>query len=113
MGKAAALPYRINPWRGGAAAHPNSDPKRGTETSGGIVRLRTVVTDEDAAVAAITIQRAAELPDVRWSCNPTRRLRIEVSKLLQREIFFFRQKLNAHGCSHVHGGSFRASLFPR
>ena len=40
-----------------------SDPEPATERPGGIVCLRTVVTHEDAAVAAITIERAAEFSD--------------------------------------------------
>src|SRR5450432_2123491 len=73
------------------------DPERATKTSGSIVRLRTVVTHEDAAVAAITIERATKFSDIRRCCNPARRLRIELAQLLQLEILFFRQKLDAHG----------------
>jgi hypothetical protein len=65
-----------------AAAH-KSDPERATEPSGAIVRLRAVVTHEDAAVAAITIERAAEFSDISRCFHPARRLRIEISQFLQ------------------------------
>ena len=80
-----------------------SDPQPATERPGGVVRLRAVVTHEDAAVAAITIELAAEFSDIIRCFHPTRRLRIEISQLLQFEISFLRQKLNAHGRGHNHG----------
>lgn len=66
-----------------ARAPRTLDPERATERPGGIVRLRAVVTHEDAAVAEITVERAAEFSDVSRCCNPARRLRIELSQLLQ------------------------------
>src|SRR5208282_5387744 len=89
-----------------------SDPYRATEPPAAIVRLRTVVTHEDAAVAALIIERAAEFSDVSRCFHPARRLRLEISKPLQLLIFFFRQKLNAHGRCHIHGGVFRSMFFP-
>src|SRR5262245_29410296 len=102
----------IHPWTRAARRSTNLDPQRAPERSRGIVRLRTVVTHEDAAVAAITIERAADFSDLSRSCNPARCLHVEISQLLQREIFFFRQKLDAHLGSHVHGGGFRSMLLP-
>src|ERR1035441_3255529 len=88
----------------------NLDPERVTERPAGIVRLRTVVSHEDAVVAAITIEHTAEFSDISRCCNPARRLRIELAQLLQFEILFFRQKLNAHGCGHIYDAVFGVSL---
>ena len=89
------------------------DPQRTTERPGGVVRLGTVVTHEDAAITAVTIERAAEFPHISRRLHPTRRLRIELSELLQLSILFLGQKLDAHGRGHVHGGGFRSMFLPR
>src|SRR5208282_1567779 len=99
--------------RSAVLRRPNLNLERTAEPPAAIVRLRAVVAHEDAAVAAITIKRAAEFPDVSRCCNPARRLRIELFQLLQFEILFFRQKLDAHGRGHVHGGTFRFVFLPR
>src|SRR5208282_3486476 len=96
-----------------ARAARTSDPERAAEPPAAIVRLRPVVAHEDAAIAAITIERAAEFSDVSRRCNPARRLRIELSQLLQLQIFFFRQKLNAHVRRHIHGSIFWFKFLPR
>lgn len=57
---------------------------------------------EDMAVAAITKDGAAEFPNIRRCLDPTRCLRVEISKLLQRSILSFRHELDAHGSSHIH-----------
>src|SRR5882672_9902542 len=106
------MPYR-SCGRATLLRRPDLNPERATERPGAIVRLRTVVTHEDAAVAAITIERAAEFSDISRCFHPARRLRIELTQLLQLQIFFFRQKLNAHGRGHIHGRGFRSSLLAR
>jgi hypothetical protein len=45
-----------------------------TECSGGIIRLGSIVTDEDLAVTTITKERATKLSDVRRGLHPARRL---------------------------------------
>ena len=75
-----------------SSLHPEN-PRR-------VIRLRAVATDKNAAVTAITIQRAAEFSDVSRRFPPARRLRVKLSKFLELEILFFRQKLNAHGRSY-------------
>src|SRR6266542_2555823 len=92
---------------------PNLDPERATECPGAIVRLRSVVTHEDAAVAAITIERATEFSNISRCFHPARRLRIEIPEFLQLQILFFHQKLNAHGRSHIHSGVFRSMFLSR
>src|ERR1041385_3580737 len=82
------------------------DLERATERPGAIVGLRAVVTHEDAAVTTITIECAAEFPDIRRCLHPARRLQIELAEFLQLLIFCFRQELDAHGLSHIHGGGF-------
>jgi hypothetical protein len=62
---------------------PGLDPQRATERSGRIVRLRTVVMEEDLTVAAITKEGAAELSDIRRCFHPARRRRVEVFKSLR------------------------------
>src|SRR5262245_59227381 len=89
------------------------DLERATESPGGIVRLRAVVTREDAAVAAVAIKRSTEFPNIRRGIYPARRLLVELAQLLQREIFFFGQKLDAHFVGQIHGGGFRSSLLAR
>ena len=71
------------PSRNQALSLPNLDPYPATERPGGIVRLRTVVTHEDTAVAAITIQGAAEFSNIRRRFHPAGGLRIEIPKFLQ------------------------------
>lgn len=70
--------------------------QRATEAPSAVVGVRTVVTDEDAIVTAIPINRAAEFPDILRRLQPARRLRVELAQLLQREIFLLRQHLHAH-----------------
>ena len=50
--------------------------------------------------------------DINRGRNPARRLRVELSKFLQLEILFLRQKLNTHGCGHVRDAIFRFMFFP-
>ena len=54
----------------GRAAHKVSDPERTPEPSGTIIRLRTVVSHKDAAIAAITKKRAAQSSDIGRSSYP-------------------------------------------
>src|SRR6266480_870247 len=68
---------------------------------------------EDATVAAITIQRTAELSDLSRRLYPTRSFRIELSQFLKPEIFFFRQKLDAHGYRHANRAILRLMFLPR
>src|SRR5450432_3388450 len=82
------------------------NPQRAAKSPATIIRLRTVVPHENAAVTTITINRAAEFPDSRRRLHPARRLRVELAQLLQREIFLFRQKLDAHGRGHIHDAVF-------
>src|SRR4051812_28674687 len=89
----------------------NLDPQRATETPGGVVRLRTVVIQEDVAEASIAKEGALEFPDFRRCFHPARRFRIELSKFLQLSILFFHQKLDAHGSCHIHSGSFWLVFF--
>ena len=63
---------------------------RATESPAGIVRLRAVVLQEDCIEAAIAKEGAAELSDLRRGFHPAGRFGIEISKLLQPSIFFFR-----------------------
>src|SRR5271169_4378725 len=69
-------------WRPRGGAQGYSDLERATERPAGIVRLRTVVIQEDAAEAAIAKQGAAELSHRSRCFHPTRRLGIETSELL-------------------------------
>src|ERR1700687_5732081 len=68
----------------------NLDPYRPAEPSSGIVRFRTVVIQENSVVAAVTKEGSAEFSNVRRRFHPARRFRIEISKLLQLSILFFR-----------------------
>ena len=77
-----------------------------------VVRFRAVVTDEDAAVTTITINRAAEFADLRRRPQPARRLRVELAQLLQREIFFLRQHLHAHVRRRIHDAVFGFVFLP-
>src|ERR1039457_6415787 len=95
-----------------ARAARTLDPERTAEPPATIIRLRAVVPHEDATVTTITINRAAEFPDIRRRLHPARRLRVELAQLLQREIFLFRQKRDAHGRSHIHDAVFRFKFFP-
>src|ERR1019366_6854876 len=67
---------------------------------------------EDTAEAAITKDSASEFSNIARGFQPTRRLRVEISKPLQVLILFFRQKLSAHGRCHIHGAVFRFVLLP-
>jgi hypothetical protein len=69
---------------------PKLDSKPATESSGGIVRFRTVVVQEDSVEAAITKKGAAEFSDIWWCFHPARRFQIESSEFLQSAILFFR-----------------------
>src|ERR1039458_1100799 len=89
------------------------NPEPGAEPPAAVVRFRTVVIKEDPAEASITKERTADFSHVRRRFYPARRLRIEISQLLQLQILFFRQKLNAHGRGHINGGVFRFKFFPR
>src|SRR6266446_5030916 len=101
-------------WRlASAVQSPNLEPKRATERPGAIVRLRAVVTHEDAAIAAITIKRAAEFSNISRCFHPARRLGIEISKFLQLLILFFRQKLDAHRGCQINSVIFWFMFFPR
>src|ERR1041384_2773838 len=88
-----------------------SDSQRPTESSRGVVRLGTVVADENAAVTAITVKRTAKFSDVGRRFHPTRSLGIEVSEFLKLKILFLGQKFDPHLRCHVHGGCFRAIFF--
>src|SRR5439155_14669540 len=72
-----------------------------TERPTAVIGIRAVVPHEDATVAPITIKRTAELSDRSRRLYPARSFRIELSQFLKFEIFFFRQKLNAHGRRHA------------
>lgn len=48
---------------------------------------------EDAPVASIAVERAPELPHLHRRRDPARSFRIELTQLLQLQIFFFAQKL--------------------
>ena len=50
---------------------------------------RAVVADEDSVVAAIAIERASELSDVRGRTDPALSFRIELAKLLHLEVLLF------------------------
>src|SRR5437868_11339616 len=69
--------------------------------------------DEDATVAPITVKRTAELSDLSRRLYPTRSFRIELSQLLKLEVFFFRQKLDAHGRRHAKRAILRLMFLPR
>src|SRR5277367_3149136 len=92
---------------------PSLDPEGATERPGGIVRFRTVVIHENGVEAAITKDGAAEFSDSNRCSHPTRRLRIEIAKVLQLSILFFGQKLNANGRCHVESVTFWFIFFPR
>src|SRR6266513_1022599 len=68
---------------------------------------------EDAAVAPITIKRTAEVSDLSRRLYPTRPFRIELSHFLKLEIFFCRQKLDAHGPRHPNRAILRLMFLPR
>jgi len=87
--------------------------ERTAKSATAVVRLCAVVTDEDATVTAIPINRAAKFADLRRRQQPARRLRVELTQLLQREIFFFGQNLHAHFRRHIHDAVFRLKFFPR
>jgi len=98
-------------WAGSHRGH-RLDPHRATEPPGTIVRFCTVVIHEDMVVAAIAKQGAAQSSYLSRCFHPARRLRIEISKLLQIQVLFFRQKLNPHGSSHISGAVFWFVFFP-
>src|SRR5437879_1942400 len=68
---------------------------------------------KNAAVAPITIQRTAELPDLSRRLYPARSFRIELFQLLKFEVFFFRQKLDAHGLRHANRAILRLMFLSR
>ena len=78
------------PWNGQELPAQHLDPQRATERPAAIVRLGAVVIHEDMAKTAITKERAAQFSNVSGSSHPTRRFRIELAKLLQLSILFFR-----------------------
>jgi hypothetical protein len=65
------------------------DLQGGTESPGAIVRVRTVVIEEDLVIAAIAEEGAAEFSDIRRCLHPARRFQIELSEFLQFSILFF------------------------
>ena len=66
------------------------DPKLATEPPDRIVRVRTIVIQENVVVAPITEDGAAAFSNIRRGFDPTRGFRIERSKRLQRAVLFFR-----------------------
>ena len=52
---------------------------------------------KDLAVAAVAKEGAAEFPNLSRRFHPALRFCVEISKFLQRTVFCFRQKLDAHG----------------
>ena len=67
---------------------------------------------EDAAVAAITVECAAEFSDARRRLYPASSFRIELAQGLKLEIFFLRQKLDAHGYRHPNRAVVRLMFLP-
>src|SRR5690348_10640191 len=67
-----------------------SNPERPAKPSGRVVRFRAVVIQKHSIVAAITKDRAAELPDGGRRPDPARSLCVELPKLLQLAILLFR-----------------------
>ena len=88
-------------------------PERAAKRSATIVGVGAVMPDEDATVAAIAIEGPAELSDLGRRLDPARSFRIELAQFLEREIFFFGQKLDAHGCGHTDGAILRLIFFSR
>src|SRR4051812_29944210 len=94
------------------------DPERAPESPSGIVRLGTVVVQEDGVVAPIAEQRATALPDLGGCLHPAGRGGIELTNLLEPPILVHRQQCGAHGIGHVDSlvlglCSFRASSASR
>src|SRR4051812_20163609 len=86
--------------------------ERRAEAAATVVRLRAVVIHEDTAKATIAKNSAAKFSNVSRRFQPSRRFRVKIPKFLQLLILLFRQKLNAHGRSQIHGTVFRFMFFP-
>src|SRR3982751_6810501 len=95
------------------SADPTSSPEHAAKAAGGVVGLRAVVVHEDGVVAAITEQRATELPDPRRRAYPTRRRRVELLESLQCPVLLLGQELGAPSRCHVRGAVLRLVLLPR
>ena len=66
------------------------DSYRAAEAPGGVVRICAVMIHEDMVVAAIGKDGAAEFSYINGCFHPARRFHIEISKLLQLPVLFFR-----------------------
>ena len=82
-----------------------------SETPDAVIRLGTVVVDENSAVAKITEECTSEFSHFRRGLQPTGRLCVECSKCLEFPILFFRQEFDSNGGSHVDGAVRRFMLF--
>lgn len=82
------------------------------ETPGRCSRTPHRVIHEDAAEAAIAEDGAAKISDLRRGLQPAGGLRVEFAQSLQFVILPFRQQLDAHGRSQMHGAVFRFEFRP-